>query len=145
MPLLCRIAADLTVVFHFAYAAFIVVGLLVILIGALRKWDWVRNAWFRSVHLVMIAIVVAEGLLGIVCPLTTLEKWLRRQAGQTSYQGDFLARWFHDVLFVEFSTATLNAAYFAFGLLVAVTFWLAPPCFRREDSTEEVPPTILRS
>ena len=145
MPLIYRIAADLTVTFHFAYAAFIVVGPLLILAGTLRKWEWIRNAWFRLIHLAMIGIVVAEGLLGIVCPLTTLEKWLRKQAGQASYVGDFLATWVHDVLFVEFSTSTLNAIYFAFGALVAVAFWLAPPRFRREDSTETARPTILRS
>lgn len=139
MSLVYQLAADLTVAFHLGYATFIVVGQLLIVAGAMRKWQWIRNMWFRSIHLTMIAIVVAESLLGIVCPLTTLEKWLRRQAGQAAYQGDFLAQWAHDLLFVEFSPATLTAAYTVFGLLVAVTFWLAPP--RRRP----VGPTPVRS
>ena len=145
MSILYRLAADFTVVFHMSYAMFIVVGQLLILAGAIRKWRWILNVWFRAIHLAMIAIVVAESLLGIVCPLTTLEKWLRRQVGQTSYQGDFLARWVHDLLFVEFSPATLTAAYATFGLLVVVTFWLAPPVRRTNDSSGESSPTILHS
>ena len=145
MSILYRLAADLTVVFHMSYAMFIVAGQILILVGAIGKWQWIRNVWFRSIHLTIIAIVVAESFLGIVCPLTTLEKWLRRQAGQTSYQGDFLARWVHDLLFVELSPATLTAAYTLFGLLVAATFWLAPPRRRPVDSTEKLPGTILRS
>jgi hypothetical protein len=127
MSLVYKLAADLTVVLHLGYAACIVVGQLLIVAGAIRKWQWIRNVWVRSIHLVMILIVVVEGLLGIVCPLTTLEKWLRQQAGQVSYQGDFLARWVHNLLFVECSPTTLQAIYILFGLAVAVTFWRAPP------------------
>lgn len=134
MSLLYRIAADLTVVVHLACAAFIIIAQLLVMIGAFRDWQWIRNAWFRAIHLAMIGIVVAEGLLGLVCPLTTLEKWLRSQAGQITYQGDFLAVWVHDLLFVDFSAATLNAAYFAFGLVVTITFWLAPPRLRRDPA-----------
>lgn len=145
MPLLYRILADLTVVAHLAYAAFILVGQLLILAGVLRKWRWIRNVWFRSIHLTMIGIVVVESLVGIVCPLTTLEKWLRREAGQASYQGDFLATWAHDLLFVELTPEVLTVVYTAFGLLVGVTFWLAPPQRRHVDSTGDRSPTILRS
>ena len=145
MPLLYKLAADLTVVFHLSYALFIVVGQLLILVGALRKWQWIRNVWFRSIHLIMIAIVVAESLVGVVCPLTTLEKWLRRQAGQTNYHGDFLARWVRDLLFVEFSPATLTVAYTVFGLLVAATFWCAPPRRRPIGSLDASHSTADRS
>lgn len=130
---------------HFGYALFILAGQLLILAGVLLKWRWIRNIWFRSVHLVAIVIVVGESLLGIVCPLTTLEKWLRRQAGQVSYQDDFLAKWVHDVLFVEFSPFALTAAYTTFGLLVVTTFWLAPPQRGPVDSAREPSATILRS
>jgi hypothetical protein len=72
-----RLAADVVVVLHAAYVWFVVFGQLAILIGILRRWAWVRNKWFRWLHLLAISIVVFESLLGIVCPLTTLEGWLR--------------------------------------------------------------------
>lgn len=127
MQLLFRLAADLTVVCHMGYALFILLGQLAILVGAWRSWRWVRGRRFRLIHLAAILIVVVESLLGIVCPLTTLDKWLRTQAGQATYQGDFLARWIHDLLFVEASPAVLAGCYVAFGLCVALTLWFVPP------------------
>jgi len=35
------------------------------LIGLARGWHWVRNFWFRVVHFLMIAVVVAESLVGV--------------------------------------------------------------------------------
>ena len=57
--------ADLIVVFHAAYVSFVVFGLVAILIGAVLRWRWVRNFWFRVIHLTAIGIVVAEALFGI--------------------------------------------------------------------------------
>jgi hypothetical protein len=122
-----RIAADVTVVLHFGYVAFVVLGLLLVLLGIACRWQWVRNLWFRIAHLAAILIVVGEAWLGITCPLTTLEQWLRHQAGQTGYRGDFLATLVHDLLFYDAPGWVFTAAYTLFGLLVAATFVLAPP------------------
>ena len=78
-----RMLADLIVVFHASYVSFVVLGLLVILIGAVLRWKWVRNFWFRIAHLAAIGVVVVESLAGIPCPLTVWESQLRRTAGQT--------------------------------------------------------------
>lgn len=126
-PFAYRIAADLTVVFHAGYASFVLAGLLLILAGVWRKWGWVRNFWFRSIHLLMILGVVAESLWGITCPLTTLEKELRSRAGDVAYEGDFLANCVHATLFCEAPTWVFTAAYCAFGLAVLATFVVAPP------------------
>src|SRR5687768_5744974 len=101
MELLYRILADIVVAFHFAYVGFVVFGLVVTLAGAALGWKWVRNFWFRALHLAMIGIVVAEAWLGIVCPLTTWEKDLRQLAGQTAYRGDFIANLLHDAMFFQ--------------------------------------------
>ena len=53
--------ADLIVVFHATYVSFVVFGLVAILIGVAFRWSWVRNIWFRSLHLTAIGIVVARG------------------------------------------------------------------------------------
>lgn len=125
--LLYRIGADLTVVIHFSFVMFVLLGQILILIGALAGWNWIRNFKFRMIHLVSILFVVLESLLGIICPLTTWEKWLRDQAGETSYQGDFIAAWVHEVLFFEPNPALFTLCYSLFGLLVLITFFLAPP------------------
>ncbi len=94
-----RMLADLIVVIHAAYVSFVVFGLLAILVGAVLGWSWVRNFWFRVIHLTAIGIVVAEALAGIPCPLTVWEQRLRKTAGQTGYPGDFLGYWAHQLIF----------------------------------------------
>lgn len=131
MKTLYAVAADLVVAAHFAYVGFVVLGLLLTLTGIASRWEWVRNPWFRGVHLAMILVVVAESWFGVTCPLTTWEKDLRRAAGQASYGGDFVGRWLHEVLFFELPPAVFTAIYMAFGVLVLATFVLAPPRWRR--------------
>ena len=61
-----RVLADLIVVLHATYVSFVVFGLVAILLGIVFRWSWVRNIWFRSIHLIAIAIVVGESLAGIL-------------------------------------------------------------------------------
>jgi len=122
-----KLLADLVVIAHASYVAFIVIGQLAILTGILRGWRWVQNRRFRYLHLAAILIVVVESLLGIVCPLTTLETWLRTQAGQVTYRGDFLGHWVHELLFFDGPPWIFTIVYGLFGLIVVATFCLAPP------------------
>lgn len=137
MNLFYRLAADAVVVLHAAYALTIVVGLLLIVIGIPLRWQWIRNLKFRVTHLVMILIVVVESWLGITCPLTTLEKYLRGKAGETSYDGDFIANAVHDLLFFEFTPTTFTWIYSCFGGLVVLTLFLAPPKWRASGELQQ--------
>jgi hypothetical protein len=131
MTLFYRLAADAVVVLHMAYVLFVVAGLLLVLAGYLAKWEWVRNAWFRGIHLAMIGIVVFEAWWDITCPLTTWEMQLRGRAGQETYQGDFIANWVHELLFWDLPTWAFTALYTGFGALVALTWVLVPPRRRK--------------
>lgn len=127
MQLAYRLLADLTVIVHAAYVLFVVFGLVAVLIGYLRQWQWIRSLWFRGIHLLMIAVVVLEAQFGITCPLTTWEQRLRALAGQESYRGDFIANLVHDILFFDAEPWVFTLCYTLFGLVVAATFWLVPP------------------
>jgi hypothetical protein len=122
-----RLLADLIVVLHAAYASFIVCGLVAILIGIVFRWGWVRNFWFRAIHLTMIGIVVAEEFVGMSCPLTDWEKRLRRTAGQAGYAGDFIGHWAHRLIFYDAKPWVFTVIYVLFGLAVLGTFIVAPP------------------
>ena len=126
MPYFYRIAGDVTVMLHFAYVTFVVLGLVAILIGYIRSWNWVRNPWFRGIHLAMILLVVVEAWFGITCPLTTLENSLRARAGQATYTGSFIANLLHDAMFFRLPPWTFTWAYSAFGGLVLLTLILVP-------------------
>lgn len=136
-PLL--LLADLIVLIHFAWVAFIVLGLAAVLLGIVFRWDWVRNAWFRGIHLAMILIVVGESLAGIRCPLTVWEHDLRVHAGQTTFNGDFIAHWVHRLMFFRAEPWVFTVAYVTFGLVVLATFILAPPCLGRKAEPPVAP------
>lgn len=122
--------ADIVVVAHLSYVGFAVVGELLILAGWAFGWAWVRQRWFRLVHLVCVVIVPIEALLGIVCPLTTWEADLRREAGQTVDELSFVARLARDLLFFEAPPWVFTVGYVAFGLVVVGTLVLIPPRWR---------------
>lgn len=122
-----RLLADAVVVVHAAYVGFVIFGLLAILLGVLFRWQWVRNFWFRTIHLVMIGVVVAESLLGIVCPLTTWENQLRRMGGGEPRPDGFIAFWAHELIFLDAPEWVFTLIYCLFGALVLATWFLARP------------------
>lgn len=107
--------ADLILVFHFFIAGFIVLGLILVWIGALAGWHWIRNPWFRYLHLAAIAFVAAEALLGAACPLTVWEDLLRGGARPETFIGRWVARllyysapeWVFTLLYAIWAAATL--------------------------------------
>lgn len=122
-----QLLANAVLLLHACIVVFVVGGLLAILIGAPLHWRWTRNLWFRMAHLGAIAIVVAESWAGIACPLTTLEQWLRMQAGQIAYEGDFIAYWLTTFMFFSAPPWVFIVAYSLFGLLVVGSWiWLPP-------------------
>lgn len=116
--------ADLILVVHFGYVLFVVGGLALIWIGGRARWSWVRNFWFRVIHLAAVAVVAVEALVGWVCPLTVLEDQLRPGIHQPA---GFLARWLHRVLFWDFPAWTFTAVYVAFAGLCFATWKALPP------------------
>ena len=123
--------ANLVLTLHLTLVIFVVAGLLLVVIGNLRGWRWVNNPWFRLGHLATILVVVAEAWLGIVCPLTTLEMWLRAQAGNATYAGGFIEYWFQQLLYYDAPDWVFIAAYSLFAMLVLASWWVYPPRWRR--------------
>jgi len=123
-----RFWADVVVVLHAAYVGVVVIGFGLILLGIALRWQWIRNFWFRSIHLLMIGIVVAESLLDIACPLTTWESDLRAKAGEAPSSPDsFIGRCIHELLFYNVPNWVFTCCYCLFGALVVAALWLAPP------------------
>lgn len=76
------ILADVLLILHFAFVAFVVGGFVVIWVGYFCRWPFVRNFWFRLAHLVAMGCVFLETLTGFVCPLTDWENQMRLRADQ---------------------------------------------------------------
>ena len=122
--------ADAVVIVHAAYVAFVVGGLIAILIGGAMGWRWTRSFGFRAAHLAAIALVCIESVVGVMCPLTSLEDWMRERGGGARYTGDFIGHWAHRLIFYNFPPWMFTIVYIAFAAVVAITFILLPPRWR---------------
>lgn len=121
------LAADAILVTHTLFVAFVVFGLMFILVGKLRSWSWVRNRWFRLAHLACIGVVVLQSWLGAICPLTTWEMALRQRAGDTVYSGSFISHWLETILYYRAPEWVFVLCYTLFGALVVASWFWVPP------------------
>jgi hypothetical protein len=116
-------AADALLVLHFAIVAFIIGGLVLTWTGAALGWAWIRNPWFRYLHLGAIAFVAAEALAGIACPLTVWEDMLRGNMRAES----FIGRWVQRLLYYQAPEWAFTSLYVAWAAATLVTLRLVPP------------------
>jgi hypothetical protein len=124
-----RLLADVIAILHVGWVLFVLLGLVAILIGWALGWGWVRNRWFRVIHLAFIVIVVIRAMFTPVCPLSTWEKDLRVLGGQVdeedriNYEGHRVGEFFHNIIHPEhveewdftFPPYALPTAYTTFG------------------------------
>ena len=83
--------ADAVVVVHFAFVLFVLFGGLLAL----------RRRWVRWVHLPAAAWGALIEFAGWTCPLTPLEKWLRREGNLGGYEGGFVEHYILPVLYPQ--------------------------------------------
>lgn len=126
-PALFLLLADVILIFHVLFVAFVVVGLLAVYAGYFLNWRWVRNRVFRVVHLSAIGYVVVQAWLGMVCPLTTWEMALRAEAGAATYTGSFIQHWLHNLLYFELPAWVFVVVYTFFGSLVLASWFVVKP------------------
>ncbi len=96
--MLFRVLADLTVVVHFAFIAFIA-------LGGLLAWRWPRLVWL---HVPAVAWGLAIVVVGFTCPLTPLEKYFRGLSGEAGYEGGFVDRYLEEVIYPDELTPLLR-------------------------------------
>lgn len=130
-------AADALLLIHVLFVAFVTVGLFLILVGRLFLWTWVRNPWFRVVHLTGIVVVVLQSWLGVICPLTVWEMQFRSKAGEVVYVGTFISHWLGELLYFAAPDWVFIVCYTLFGLLVVLSwFWVRPFPFAKMNKSE---------
>ena len=87
--MLFRLAADLTLLVHFAFILFVVGGALLVL-------RWPVFAWLHLPAAIWGAWIEISGGL---CPLTTLENRFRLAAGQEGYEESFVEHYLMPVIY----------------------------------------------
>jgi len=131
--------ADVVAIIHLGYVVFVILGFILILVGIFLKWKWIRNLWFRMIHLGAIVGVALEALLGINCPLTVLEFELRYGRPSSDRRLSFVGNIIDSVLYYDAPAWLFAIIYSAFAILVAITFILAPPSRKGHSSVGNQP------
>jgi Protein of Unknown function (DUF2784) len=106
---LYRILADLVVVAHLSFIAFVAVGSLLV-------WKRPHLLW---PHVAVVAWAAAIVTVGFTCPLTPLEQLLRERAGQSSYDGGFVDHYLDGVVYPGRFTAL---ARLLVGVLIVIGY-----------------------
>jgi len=119
--------ADVIAIIHIGYVAFVILGFILIILGIILRWKWIRNLPFRITHLLAIIAVACEALLGVNCPLTVLEFKLRYASNLSEEKVSFIGTIVDSLLFYNAPAWLFTIIYAAFALIVVITFIIAPP------------------
>jgi hypothetical protein len=107
------LAADAVVLVHFLFVAFVLGGALLV---------WLRP-WLALLHLPAALWGAAVELGGWLCPLTPLEQYWRRLAGQAGYQGGFIDHYLLPLIYPPGLTRDLQVALGALVLLLNLVLY----------------------
>ena len=105
--MIAGIAADLLIVVHFAFIAFVVLGGLLVL-----KW---RKVSILHIPCVLWGVLIEFG--GWICPLTPLERHFREAAGGAGYAGGFIDHYVMPLVYPEGLTRGMQISL---GIIVLV-------------------------
>jgi len=119
--------ADIIAVIHLGYVIYVILGFVLIVVGIILRWKWIRNLPFRITHLLAIVGVACEALLGINCPLTVLEFKLRYASKLSEEKVSFIGSIIDSLLYYNAPGWLFTIIYAAFAILVVITFIIAPP------------------
>lgn len=106
--MLTRVAADAVLVAHLGFILFVT-------LGALAAF---RYRWVVLLHLPAAAWGVFIEISGGACPLTGLEKHLRRAAGEAGYSGGFIEHWLLSIIYP--SGLTREIQFLLAGALILI-------------------------
>jgi glucose uptake protein GlcU len=105
-----RVLADVVVVIHGLFIAFVVLGVFLAL-----RWRWL--VWL---HVPAAIWGVLIEYAGWICPLTPLENYLRSRAGEASYSGDFIQHYLLGAIYPHELARTTQLILGSIALVVNV-------------------------
>lgn len=101
------VLADAVVYVHLAFILFVVLGGILVIFRPKVLW----------LHIPCVIWGMVIELAGFICPLTPLENYLRVQARQTPYSGDFVIHYIEPVIYPAGLTRELQIVL---GLMVVM-------------------------
>lgn len=98
IAMIYQILADLILVVHLLFVAFVVAGGLLVL----------KKRWIALLHVPAAIWGALIELMGWYCPLTPLENHFRHLAGSSGYEGGFIENYFVPVIYPDAFTRELQ-------------------------------------
>ncbi|HVX04806.1 MAG TPA: DUF2784 domain-containing protein [Rhodanobacteraceae bacterium] len=118
---------------HLAIIAFNVAGCVLVPVGAWRGWRWVRAFWFRLAHLLSLAVVALQALLGRACFVTI---WQGDVSGNSHAQ-PLIADWINRLIYWPLPLSVFAAAYVVvFAYVIALWVCVRPRVPWRRDANQ---------
>lgn len=108
---------------HLAVIAFNVAGCVLVPIGAWRHWRWVREFRWRLAHLLSLAVVALQALLGRACFLTI---WQGELSG-VSHAPPLVAGWIDRLIYLPLPLWMFAVAYVVVFAYVIALWVFVPP------------------
>ena len=115
--------ADIVLILHFFIVIFITVGFFLIPIGYYYDWNWIKSLKLRLFHCGLMFLVTFETLVGITCPLTSIENNLRGMSNSKS----FISFWIEKIIYWDFPTKFFIFLYFIFLGWTLLMWKIYPP------------------
>jgi len=131
--------ADVLLVVHFLYIAFVVGGQLAVIAGGFIGWGWVRNPTFRVLHGFAVGFVILESWVGVICPLTEWESTLRWSAGESKYPGTFIGYWVGRLIYYSAPEWVFTVIYSLFGAVVLASWFVVRPVRKGPTGRSHLP------
>lgn len=105
--------SNLIVILHFLYILFV-------LFGALFLLRWPRAIWL---HIPAVVWGILVEFMGWYCPLTPWENDLRRLAGETGYETDFVAQYLLPLIYPAELTRELQILFGSIVILLNIVIY----------------------
>jgi hypothetical protein len=103
-----RVLADAVLVLHLVFILFVVLGGWLVAIRPKLIW----------LHLPVVAWGALVEIMGLTCPLTPLENWLRDRGGETGYSGGFIDHYLTPLMYPAGLTRGMQFALGAFVIAI---------------------------
>jgi len=116
---------------HVAVILFNLFGLIAVPLGAWRNWGFVRDFWWRLLHLLALGIVALQAIFGRACFLTLWQSDLIQSAGGPVSREPMIQRWVSELIYWPLPIWAFAVLYVAVWVYALLLWRLVPPRRRR--------------